>query len=619
MYQCSGTVPESLDDCNQALRPPSEYVDDGTGVPDGVTQPDGTGRVFFEVRPAAQLPALDCSARSPCSLIAFENDGEPFPEVGLPTTAVTAPLTFATSPADCPSVDTPDVTTAGEASTAHALYAWSARVCTGDDGLALDYTESSSPDGRENFLAGLIDAGITSMPPTTAEIQGSDRKFTYAPVDVSGVVVAFNASDVVTGQRITEMNLSPRLVAIIIAGHPGPGGELFADPEFQALNPGHTWPSTTYQPLLRSERNADTHLLTRWLDTDTAARRFLDGKDPNAAVDGFWKDIDYPTDIFESRNPSYISAYGPVSGTLAVARRLFIGQGAFQEQSPRLDVGVLGVMDLVTARKFGLSTARLRPANVADADRFYAPDGPALTAGFTAMTLNPDGKTRQADVTAPSGYPLVKVDYAMVPTSDLTEAKAADIATFIEYAAGGGQSDGVLPAGYVPLPGVLREQAASAGQAVLDSVADPPVDDPPPVDQPFDPSLGGTDFPPTDPGGPFEDGSFDDDGTFNSDQGTGGSSDGTVAGDSSSSGGGGSETAAPPSRAGKRAATVLGTDKARTVSKFAGGDAQMILPVLLVAGLVALALGPGLTLLGRRKGKTKSTAAGSSVPEPSTA
>jgi len=602
VYQCSKVVPTSLDDCNQELRPPAEYVDDGTGIGDGVTQPDGTGSAFFEVRPASALASLDCSASRPCSVVAFENDGQPFPEQGLPATAATARLDFGSSPADCPAVSIPDVTTAGEASTAHALYRWSARVCTGADKLSLDYTESSSPDGRENFLSGLVDVGLTSMPPTTAETQGSSRSFTYAPVDVSGVVVAFNASDVVTGQRITEMNLTPRLVAMMIAGHPGPGWELFVDPEFQALNPGHTWPSTTYQPLLRGDRNADTHLLTRWLDTDTAARRYLDGEDPTAAVDSYWRNIDYPTDIFESRNPSYISAYGPLSGTVTLARRMFIGQGAFQEQSPRLDVGVLGVMDAVTARKFGLSAARLRPANATDPNSFLAPDAAGLTAGFGAMKLNPDGTTRAADVTAPGGYPLVKVDYAMVPTSGLTADKADDIARFIDYAAAGGQGDDVLPAGYLSLPAGLRDEAARARQAVLDSVDDPVLPPgPSPTEPPFELTPGSTDFPATDSGGGFDDGTFNTDGTF--DDGLfAGSSGGTA--DGGSAEGSAGEIAAPGSPTGGRR-TVLGSEETRAVSAFAGGNAQMVLPVLLVAGMVALVLGPGLTYLGRRQGKKK--------------
>ncbi|MDQ6696643.1 MAG: hypothetical protein M3Z46_04200, partial [Actinomycetota bacterium] len=289
LYQCSGAQPRSLSDCYRQLAAVTEF---GTGTDQATTTPDGTGSANFEVRPGLQLPLLGCSARSSCSLLAFENDGSELPKTGLPATAVTARLDFAPSPADCPKVSTPDVTTAGEGSASHALYAWAARVCSGGDPLSLDYTESSSPEGRANFLKGLIDVGLTSTAPTTDEIaSGTTRAFAVAPIDMTGVVVAFNVSDTVTHERIMDMNLTPRLVAIMLAGGQfgGPEQSLFTDPEFVALNPGHHWPTHVEPPLLRSERNADAYVLTNWLNEDASARNFLDGKDRTAGVDPFWK------------------------------------------------------------------------------------------------------------------------------------------------------------------------------------------------------------------------------------------------------------------------------------------------------------------------------------------
>jgi hypothetical protein len=143
VMQCKGVVPSSLADCYQTFRPPATNDDNGSAVPDGVTQADGTGSSFIDVRPALQLPSLDCTASSPCSLVAFENDGSEYPEVGLPATAATTELQFARSPADCPPVDTFDVTTAGEASASQALYSWSARTCTGADALHVRATSTS--------------------------------------------------------------------------------------------------------------------------------------------------------------------------------------------------------------------------------------------------------------------------------------------------------------------------------------------------------------------------------------------------------------------------------------------------------------------------------------------
>ena len=76
--------------------------------------------------------------------------------------------------------------------------------------------------------------------PADPATEPSDRACTYAPIDVTGVVVAFNVTDTQTDQRITDMTLTPRLVAMLLAGTQsgGPGTHLFQDPEFVALNPG---------------------------------------------------------------------------------------------------------------------------------------------------------------------------------------------------------------------------------------------------------------------------------------------------------------------------------------------------------------------------------------------
>src|SRR5213075_2226976 len=130
-------------------------------------------------------------------------------------------------------------------------------------------------------------------------------------------------------------------------------------------------------PLLRAERNADAYLLTTWLQSDTAARRFLDGNDPSTPVDPYWKGIAYPTDIFEARDPNAIGRYNPRTGTLGNVRRLFNFQppGDGVSVSPSND-GLLGVMDAVTAHSFGLPTAKLRPADATSPTSFVAADVP---------------------------------------------------------------------------------------------------------------------------------------------------------------------------------------------------------------------------------------------------
>ena len=87
--------------------------------------------------------------------IAYEDNGSIIPPNALPATAVVAPITFAKTAADCPAVTDFDLRAEGEASSSQAFYRWIAGLCTADPSLIVDYTETSSVAGREDFLANL--------------------------------------------------------------------------------------------------------------------------------------------------------------------------------------------------------------------------------------------------------------------------------------------------------------------------------------------------------------------------------------------------------------------------------------------------------------------------------
>jgi hypothetical protein len=432
--------------------------------------------------------------------------------------------------------------------------------------------------GRRSFSNNAVDVGITSIPATGADTAA--RAAIYSPIDVSAVAVAFNVTDAVTGQRITDMKLTPRLVALMIAGNQffGPGSTLFSDPEFLKLNPGHNWPLNAQPPLLRAEANDDTVLVTRWLQEDPAARRFLDdGESPTAPVDPSWKNIAYPTDIFEARDETMIGSYQPRQGTTTNARRLFLFQppGDGTVLIPGND-GVFALLDLVTAKSFGFPVAQLVPADAPKASA-VAPDSASLEKSVEAAKLDDATKTLETDVTAMGGaYPLAKVDYAMAPASGLDAAKAAQVARFLDYAANDGQKPGVLDPGYLPLTDELQQQAAAASAAVKAGAQAPVA----PADVSGDETT--TDLGSTGALGTFDDASSTVDDLSGS--ALGAESTGAAAGTDGKSNGGGKDTKPLSAR-------------------FLGSQGQFVLPVLLALALAALLAGPLLFIVLRPRAK----------------
>lgn len=143
---------------------------------------------------------------------------------------------------------------------------------------------------------------------------------------------------------------------------------------------------------------------------------------------------------------------------------------------------MIALTDSPSAAQFGLQMARLSRAGDNGATRsFIAADGNGLGQGIEAMAPRTEPTVLEPSPTAiaPSAYPLTTLTYAVVSPLALDSAARAEYASFIDYAAGPGQLPGLelgqLPRGYVPLPDVLKAQAAAAANLVR-TMSDPPPD-----------------------------------------------------------------------------------------------------------------------------------------------
>ena len=458
VLQCRAN-PTSLDDCYTAE--PFPALSNGNRLLDS-TASDGTGSAQLEVRPASNLPQLACSASSPCSILVYENDAQPIAPGTLPTARVVIPISFAPSQADCPNITDFDVRIDGSATSAGLFYSWAARICQGQDAVVVDYTETSSTTGRENFLAGLVDIGVTGAPATAEELSHhpDHPEFSYAPVAASAVVVAYNLTDPFSGQRVNNLVLSPRLVARLVTNT---SIETFVrDRELLNLNPNVRFPSNGIsRVLVRAERSAAASILTSWFSADPEARKFLDNTDTwRVGLNPPYIGYSYPRDAFElvDTDPFYL----PRQGQKNIALRLFYGVSPTGTQAePTSTRGFIGIVDLPTAKRFGLQVAGLLKPD----GSVILPTDDSITRGVADADVSPSG-VLVADPTPedPLAYPMVKVDYAMVPKTFDTPAKIADVKRVLNYAVGDGQ--GLLPSGYVVLPESMRATTRSIVAAI---------------------------------------------------------------------------------------------------------------------------------------------------------
>ena len=458
ILQCKAN-PVSLADCFSAE--PFPDLANGNRLLDS-TAADGTGSAQFEVRPASNLPQLACSSTNPCSILVYENDALPVQAGSLPSARVVIPITFAPSQADCPTITDFDVRVDGSATSAGLFYSWAARICQGDSSVVLDYTETSSTTGRENFLAGLIDFGVTALPATEEELSHhpEHRDYSYAPIAASAVVVAYNLTDPFTGLRVENLVVSPRLVARLVTN--SSVETIVRDRELLNINPTVRFPTNGINPILvRAERNAATTILTSWMSADPEAKKFLANTDTwRVALNSSYVGYSYPRDAFELVDND--SRYLPRQGQKNIATRMFYGVSPTGTQAEVTSArGVIGIVDLPTAKRFGLQVAGLLMPN----GSVVQVTDDSILRGIADAELSAAG-TLVADPTPedPLAYPMIKVDYAMVPKTFDTEEKIADVRRVLNYAVGDGQN--LLPSGYITLPDLMRAETRKIVDAI---------------------------------------------------------------------------------------------------------------------------------------------------------
>ena len=547
--ECKGTSPTAPDQCYQATNggePATSGPDGLSNAAYGTTGGSGSGTADILVSTSGQNHFLGCDAAHPCSLVVVPSQGgdavdfspphcddhtsdRQFLDLGqyafqdLPLSScswrqrITIPLSFAPAPGSCP-LRTADFTAAGSPMLASAMAQWQAGFCQGSSAVEVQYNSSASEsEARSGFLSGLDDIAFTTQPVASAT---GGRAFTYAPVAVSAVSVAYWVDNVRTGQPYTGLKLDPRLVAKLLttsyafrndgcpqAAHGRFGCDnavngdplnLYRDPEFEELNPtvgqDPAQPSGSEIPTVVSGVSDMTWTATSWIAADTNAAAFVAGQFDNWGhhVNSHYLGLRYPTDAFLPMDP-YLPVsvlYSPVYplATVATDQAENIQPGTQDTRDPStgnydaLPPQIPGDRDLWTLTDQGDAARFLFPtAALENADgKYVQPTDTSMAAAVSDMTVNPDGITRTMNFAKkdPAAYPLTMVIYAIVPTSGVSAAKAAEIARFLDDVAGAGQTTGTAPGqlapGYLPLPSALRQQTLTAAAAVLRQAGIPP-------------------------------------------------------------------------------------------------------------------------------------------------
>jgi ABC-type phosphate transport system substrate-binding protein len=367
-------------------------------------------------------------------------------------------LAYSPEPNSCPQTNMTSITGGGSGAVLQTLPDWQVAVCQDPERVTLDYVRSKSdPFGRQDFHCGLADFAVTELPaPADEKCMSTQEKraYAYAPLANTALVFAYSMYDVNTGQRITNLKLTPEMLTWTLTGQTLTWSG--ADPsdtkarEINDLNSGHRLPSGIYVTGRADECSLNL-LLTRFM-LERAPSAMATARSPF--------DFTEPT--------AYFPAAPSVNDLKSNADAVALAMSSYDD--PTGQTGYLGVMDAATAAFYGLPTVKIE--NVQKTG-FVSANPASIAAGVAAMTTNADG-TAIANLAPadPAAYPLPITSFAQVPTSKTTDSKvSAAIKAMLAFVVSPAQQAHLLD-GYVPLTD-KQKTAIQRAETLVGNEADP--------------------------------------------------------------------------------------------------------------------------------------------------
>jgi phosphate transport system substrate-binding protein len=267
--------------------------------------------------------------------------------------------------------------------------------------------------------------GITDAATGVVNIGGSDAYLSSA--DTQQYPGLLNIALAISAQQINynvpgvkNLKLDGIVLAQIYSGKI----TNWNDPAIKALNPGVSLPNLKIIPLHRAESSGDTFLFTSYL---------------NAQDSSGWPSANVNTTV----------TWPSVPGALAETGNSGMVAGCQQNKGC---IAYIGISYLSKTQAARLGTASLKNK----AGNFEQPTGASISAAAAALTAKtpPNETLSMINGPAPSGYPIVNYEYAIVQTRQSNGIKAEDIRAFLHWIVHTGQDPATYldPVDFQPLP-----------------------------------------------------------------------------------------------------------------------------------------------------------------------
>ena len=321
---------------------------------------------------------------------------------------------------------------------------WRSDVAKKPYSLKINYVSSGSTFGRQQYIQGSVDFGVSDIAFQLDEIsQAAARPYTYVTISAGGVGFMYNLRDT-SGKRIgfttanggngKQLKLTSRTVCRLFSEP----NMQWNDPELSADNADIALPAKRVQPVFRADGSG----------TGFVVQEFCIATAP----DVWAKFVDYVR-----KTPVLAQGFAGdpfLDGKPSSKWPVYAGQAAFAGD------GVANVVATDTSGDNGITYVEAGFAEVRGfpnafmknaAGIYHYPDSANVNTALKYASQNAD-RTVTLDYTTPDpdAYFPSSYSYAIVPTSGIDASKGKDLATFLNYAVLQGQAKADR-LGYAPL------------------------------------------------------------------------------------------------------------------------------------------------------------------------
>ena len=306
----------------------------------------------------------------------------------------------------------------------------------------MDYTSTSSGDGRFNFGNGTVDFAVSDIPYQAKQFDTAQPTFPfdYVPVTAGGLAFMYHLNGL-----SKTLQLSSYSACAIMTG----GVKMWNDPVIAADNPGVALPAVPITPVIRSDLAGTNFVLQEYCIHEQPA---------------LWKA--FVTSPAVTQNPNQV---GDLSATEPRSDWPIFPAGVQLSGSAAAADAVAVPNDdgYITAVETAYAIQRNFPvASVKNASGDYTqPSAVGVASALAYATQNADGTHKlNFDGTGPNVYNPSTYSYLLTPTKGWNSAKGSTLSQFAYYALTLGQQK-APEIGYASLGLSLEQYGVNAIKA----------------------------------------------------------------------------------------------------------------------------------------------------------